>query len=63
MRGLLELDKAQLARIEGAIAMLASRPVAEQVKKIHLLQALKSEKQELVRDNPALRAAARIRAA
>jgi hypothetical protein len=63
MLSLLNLDKAQLARLDQAIAMLASQPVGERQKKLCLLQALESEIQELIRCNPAIRLATRLRAA
>jgi len=63
MRSLLDLDKAQLTRLDQAIATLASRPVAERQAKMCLLQALKSEKQELIRCNPAIRRVTRLAAA
>lgn len=59
MRSLLELDKAQLTRLDQAIATLTSRPVAERMAKMCLLQALEGEKQELIRRNPAIRLVAR----
>jgi hypothetical protein len=43
--------------------MLASQPVGERQKKLCLLQALESEIQELIRCNPAIRLATRLRAA
>jgi hypothetical protein len=63
MLSLLNLDKAQLARLDQAIAMLASQQVGERQKKLCLLQALESEIQELIRCNPAIRLATRLRAA
>ena len=63
MRSLLDLDKAQLTRLDQAIAALTSRPVAERMVKMCLLQALESEKQELIRCNPAIRLATRMKAA
>lgn len=55
MRSLLDLDKAQLHRIDQAIATFALQPAAERVKKVYLLRALESERRELLRANPALR--------
>lgn len=63
MRSLLDLDKAQFARIEEAIAALAAKPNAEREKKVCLLRALESERQELIRCNPAMRFASRLKAA
>jgi hypothetical protein len=63
MRSLLDLDKAQLHRIEHAIAELGALPVLERQKKICLIQALKSQKQELIRCNPAIRLVIRFKAA
>ena len=63
MRSLLDLDKAQLERIENAIAVLLSLPAAERAKKTNLIHALESEKQELIRCNPAIRLAVRLQAA
>jgi hypothetical protein len=63
MRSLLDLDKAQLTRLDQAIVALTSRPVAERMVKMCLLRALESEKQELIRCNPAIRLATRMKAA
>lgn len=63
MRSLLDLDDVQLRRLDQALAAMKQLPPAERVKKIHLLQALESEKQELIRCNPAIRLAARQKAA
>jgi len=59
MRELFDLDKAQLHRLDQAIAALAMQPPAERRKKIHLLRALENEKEELIRCNPAARLGAR----
>ncbi|HVA14911.1 MAG TPA: hypothetical protein VNF99_16820 [Stellaceae bacterium] len=59
MHSFLDLDKTQLTRIEQAIAVLAAQPALERQRKICLLQALESEKQELIRCNPAIRLATR----
>lgn len=63
MNSLLELDKAQFHRIEQALAAMALLPVTERSRKIHLLHALQSEKEELIRCNPAIKLAARLKAA
>ncbi len=63
MRSLLDLDKAQLERIDRAMAALAARPAMERERKLCLLEALKHEKQELMRCNPAIRRATRRQAA
>jgi len=63
MRSLLDLDKAQLTRLDQAIAALASLPAAERQAKVFLRQALESKKQELIRCNPAIRLATRPKAA
>ena len=63
MRSLLDLDTDQLTRIERGLGALRSLPLAERLKKICLLQALEAEKQELIRCNPAIRIAARLKAA
>lgn len=59
MKSLLNLDQVQLHRIDAAIAALACQPEAERQRKASLLHALESEKQELMRCNPAIRVAAR----
>lgn len=59
MRSLLDLDKVQFMRIDQAIASIEAQPETERRKKTSLLQALESEKQELMRSNPAIRLAAR----
>ena len=63
MRSLLDLDHVQFHRLDQAIAAIALLPTAERVKKIHLRRALESEKQELIRCNPAIRLATRQKAA
>jgi hypothetical protein len=63
MRSLLDLDHVQFHRLDQALAAIALLPAAERVKKIHLLRALESEKQELIRSNPAIRLAMRPKAA
>lgn len=63
MRSLLDLDKAQLSRIDGAIAALLSLPAAERARKSNLIRALEGEKKELIRCNPAIRLATRLQAA
>jgi len=63
MRSLLDLDKAQLDRIDAAIAALRCRAPAERQKVAYLLQALENEKQELMQCNPAIRRAVQLRAA
>ena len=63
MRSLLNLDKAQLDRIERALCALDARPAAEREKKISLRHALESERRELIRCNPAIRLASRFKAA
>jgi hypothetical protein len=63
MRSLLDLDKTQLSRIEGAIATLVSLPATERARKNNLIRALESEKKELIRCNPAIRLATRSQAA
>lgn len=63
MRSLLNLDKAQLTRIDAAIAALVSLPAAERARKGNLILALESEKKELIRCNPAIRLASRLQAA
>jgi hypothetical protein len=62
MRSLLDLDKPQLTRLDQAIAAPTARRVGERMAKMCLLQALESEKQELVRCNPAIRLATRMTA-
>lgn len=63
MHSLLELDRIQLRRIEVAIAALDAQPAAYRQRRRNLLQALESERQELIRCNPAIRAACRLKAA
>ena len=63
MRSLLNLDKVQLARIDRAIAAIAAMSAPERLKKTCLVEALESERQELVRCNPAIRLATRLQAA
>lgn len=55
MRSLLDLDKAQLDRIDQAIAIFASQPSAERARKVYLLRALENERRDLLRSNPAMR--------
>jgi hypothetical protein len=63
MRSLLTLDKAQLDRIDTAIAALQCRSPAERQKRTYLLLALESERQELMQCNPAIRRAVQLKAA
>lgn len=63
MHSLLDLDRTQLGRIDAAISALTQRSVTEREKKMQLLLALEHEKNELLRCNPALRAAVRSKAA
>lgn len=63
MRSLVDLDKVQLHRIETAIAELMRLPPLERKRKACLLQALQSERQELIRCNPAMRLVAHLEAA
>jgi len=63
MRSLLGLDKAQLDRIDTAIATFRCQPPAERQKRAYLLEALENEKQELMQCNPAIRRAVQLRAA
>ncbi len=49
MRSLMALDYGQWKRVQEAIAILEARPVSEQVRKRHLLDALRQEEKELHR--------------
>jgi hypothetical protein len=56
MRSLLALDIAQLNRLRFKIAELEARPVMEQARKYHLLQALRIEEKSLRQYNRRLHA-------
>lgn len=58
MRSLLTLDTAQLSRLQAKLAELEAEPTAEQVRKWHLLEALRAEEKSLRRYNPRLHARA-----
>ncbi|GEM_PF-4990916 len=57
---LMALDIAQLDRLRSKIAELEAEPAAEQVRKRHLLQALRSEERALRQYNRRLHAPARV---
>jgi hypothetical protein len=60
MHALLDLDKAQLDRLNQAIAMVSRLPAQQRERKLYLLQALEAERQDLIRCNPAIRSAFKI---
>lgn len=62
MRALIVADDGQLDRIERALAEFESQPIAAQLRKTALLQALRQEKAELLRYSPHLRGGARMAA-
>ena len=57
MHSLLNLDKLQFDRLNQAIATVSALPPKQRERKLCLLQALESERQDLVRCNPAIRSA------
>ena len=59
MRALIVADDGQFERNERALAELAALPAAMQLRRAALVEALRSERAELLRYNPQLRSGGR----
>jgi hypothetical protein len=59
MHSLFDLDKAQLDRLNNAIATVSALPPKQREHKLCLLRALEAERQDLIRNNPYIRSAVR----